>query len=1378
MNRSDITVRNTAYFVVLALLIGAIIPLTTHSGGLNFSENKMVVNDNIRQNALDIGVTDAGEAAKVYIAYEDEFINSEPHVLFKRSINGGQSFSAPLDFFPDAPVHPSANRLKTPRIAVLNDVVAIVYTDNTERVTAGLPSETMLRCAVSQNQGETFVINWVTPTSAGYPSTTIQYPDIAIDPNYNIFIVWKEKKDAEPGERIYISYSTDYGTSWSTPAKVKENQYTGTHSDYWQRWPSVAADSDHVYVAWTAEPDWREQSFFVRASTSNIPTSLSFDEVPMRLSAVYDSDHLYPQLAANDDILHIVWWDFITDDDKGLDSLYDPTGKVRDPSMQDRGGILHMYSENGGTSFSDRRVINTSTPDGWHSPPTIDIGGGGVAAVSWVDFTLDDYKKHPNVWVSTSTDGETWSVPDKVTEYRPNIDKWAQRVAVDTGGNVHMSWFILDEGTDWDIQYAKSIINQPPEPITFTSSPFVAEFAAKVFWDPNRESDFKQYKVYISNESADFDPDEDEWPVGNRYNISTYQGMNQEYFTGLTPDRDYWVKVAVEDTGGLITFVEEAMKFHTEPINLPPFWVKTVGDIHMEEDGALLGAINLTELKKNGYIQDDKFKGKDDLMFGHEFESGDPIISARISTTISGNDTYYTLDLFARPEFPNEAGEERMRLKAIDAGTDGGFNTDDDLWGWSNWFTVFIDPTNDRPYWVGFQDRISGKQINLQAGQTTMRLPEADSGATEDLQYQFTLYCLDADPGDFISYSTNRPDWINIKVDVNNDPQHRSIFTLTPTNDDVPEFNITVEASDSNGGTRNITLFIPVQNMNDDPQFLTVNGTDVTNITEYWFTIVEEESVSFKVTATDLDAGDRLILTASPSPDNLDIQKDTVFPNTWTVSYESTKEDSGKEIEFTLNVEDKDYASDQFRIVIDVKNAPDPPYFIGEKITLEYIYDKEDQNEWGGGGGENIRAEWGEEVEFRAHAADPDQDPLNFTWTVRDISEPARFVRKYYGESFRIAFMPTNGDLQLLREKFRINVTISDGRFAPIKFQIEEFIWKDDDNDNDGMPDIREFYFFGGLGHPGDEDFDNDTYSNMEEIGFGVERAPSEFGSDPEVDPNAVPDPTNPESYPGRVNPPVVENGEKEDEEGLETWHIIVIVGAVVIILALIIGVVLVFRISKQREREDDEAAEKFIKEQEKRQKELEGMYGKKMKVGEIVGPDQSTLSDLKIDLGGQVYHDDGRTEKIKKRSDEQKDGPKWESAGSGPVFEDKAPGIELGESLKLETVPGDDEEPDHSEIDEGKLEESMADILDSAEKYKEEEMVKAGGNVLVGAVPMEEQIRQMKGEQGAGGPRLPPPGQEPPQQGDGVPGQRPPQMQGPQGLPPARPAPPREDNG
>jgi hypothetical protein len=104
---------------------------------------------------------------------------------------------------------------------------------------------------------------------------------------------------------------------------------------------------------------------------------------------------------------------------------------------------------------------------------------------------------------------------------------------------------------------------------------------------------------------------------------------------------------------------------------------------------------------------------------------------------------------------------------------------------------------------------------------------------------------------------------------------------------------------------------------------------------------------------------------------------------------------------------------------------------------------------------------------------------------------------------------------------------------------------------------------------------------------------------------------------------------------------------------------------------------------------------------------------------------------------------------------------MELGESLHLETIghEADTGEMDHSNLSETEVASSMDEILNASSNYDAKLMGKAGGNIQVGAMTLE-QIQQQKAHAGFG-PRNAPPGMDAPQQTAMPPGPNPP------GLPP-----------
>jgi hypothetical protein len=320
------------------------------------------------------------------------------------------------------------------------------------------------------------------------------------------------------------------------------------------------------------------------------------------------------------------------------------------------------------------------------------------------------------------------------------------------------------------------------------------------------------------------------------------------------------------------------------------------------------------------------------------------------------------------------------------------------------------------------------------------------------------------------------------------------------------------------------------------------------------------------------------------------------------------------------------------------------------------------------------------------------------------------------------------------------------------------------------MPDRRELHFWNNLDHEPNVDEDNDGYTNIQEIGFQVPLYDEEKRSPYSIKANEV-NPVDGQVYPGHPRPDIPIDEDTSENEGLfdkiPLWLFITLAAVVFVIVAIAAGIVVVLRISKKKDEEEDADLERRVEEMDRRQKELAGLYGVQ-KAGDAVGPDQSTLDDLTLDLGGQIYHEEGKKSLVSagdekpggKVEDKKPTGPAWES-GTGPVFEDSAPGLEFGESMEVDTMEIDPEvtEIEAEEVDEGALAESMDSLMEAAEEFDEEAVKDAGGgNVLVGAVPMEEQVKQMQGGQGLPpGPRVPPPGQAPPAPQEIPPGQKPP---------------------
>jgi hypothetical protein len=326
---------------------------------------------------------------------------------------------------------------------------------------------------------------------------------------------------------------------------------------------------------------------------------------------------------------------------------------------------------------------------------------------------------------------------------------------------------------------------------------------------------------------------------------------------------------------------------------------------------------------------------------------------------------------------------------------------------------------------------------------------------------------------------------------------------------------------------------------------------------------------------------------------------------------------------------------------VKVKDNQNPPQWISGKdgIEVKYIYDlidpneKKDVNKFGGA---KIQAEWNEAVLFKGNAFDIDGDDLLYSWFILDLN--GTLIATYSGLEVEHSFSPSLKNLTS-EEKFKIILNVTDGNFPGIETTRELFIRPDIDNDNDGMIDSLEMLYFGSLGIADpDSDPDGDGIPTGIEIG---------------VDTQLISDPTKPPVVPSSTN-------STGTSKSLPIW--IPVTGSIIVVIVLIvlIGMVVVLKYSKMKEREEENDIEKRVKDMERRQREISSLYGVQ-KAGEVFGPDQTTLDDLKLDLGGQVYHEEGSVSSLgiksgKLRGEKDETGPGWETA-PGPLFDDKAPG-------------------------------------------------------------------------------------------------------------------------
>ncbi|WP_144394703.1 putative Ig domain-containing protein [Pleionea sediminis] len=185
----------------------------------------------------------------------------------------------------------------------------------------------------------------------------------------------------------------------------------------------------------------------------------------------------------------------------------------------------------------------------------------------------------------------------------------------------------------------------------------------------------------------------------------------------------------------------------------------------------------------------------------------------------------------------------------------------------------------------------------------------AVTSATEDAAYSYTFTASDVDVGDTLTLSApTLPTWLSFNTGT-------GALTGTPTNDEVGDHNVTLRVND---GTVDVdeSFTITVGNTNDDP---VVTSTAVTAATE-------DTAYSYTFTASDVDVGDTLTLSAPTLPSWLSFNT-----GTGALTGTPTNAEVGDH-NVTLRVNDGTVDVDQ-SFTITVSNTNDSPTITSTAVT-------------------------------------------------------------------------------------------------------------------------------------------------------------------------------------------------------------------------------------------------------------------------------------------------------------------------------------------------------------------------------------------------------------------------------------------------------------
>jgi hypothetical protein len=268
------------------------------------------------------------------------------------------------------------------------------------------------------------------------PSFSVYQPDIALDADDNVYVVWHDYRAwvddyayTSPID-VYMDKSTDGGATWGTDVLVSTNS-TGSYPWHFQPYIAIDANSGNVYVSFT---DY--DRYYPVGDYGDVSFSRSIDG-----GAAFQ-----PRIRVDDtpDSLLVVQ-EFSS---VAVDAV---SGDVFVAFEDGRGSGTDIYaapSTDSGVTFSANVRVNVDTTS-IQEQPTVTVDHSGGVFVAWLDWRDDpDPTSAPflnHVMVGRSTDaGATFSPGVQVTDVYMDADygyDFPPRLAADNGGGIHVVWF-------------------------------------------------------------------------------------------------------------------------------------------------------------------------------------------------------------------------------------------------------------------------------------------------------------------------------------------------------------------------------------------------------------------------------------------------------------------------------------------------------------------------------------------------------------------------------------------------------------------------------------------------------------------------------------------------------------------------------------------------------------------------------------------------------------------------------------------------------------------------------------------------------------------------------------------------------------------------
>jgi hypothetical protein len=274
-------------------------------GGKTFSKN-VLVNDSttftytvfIHNKYMAVDNSGGANDGNIYIAWEDlrndPFMNRDYDIYFARSTDGGNTFGTNIRIGNDTGTYPQVR----PSMVVDNTgTIYTVWTDLQDTKNPNSP-DLNLYFSKSTNGGITFSNN-IRVDDGG--KSMAEGPAIAVNETGVIYVAWHDTRNVNAD--IYVSKSTNGGTSFGTSTRVTDTSFATNNR---LSFPSIITSGSNVYVTWG---DNQSGNWDIRmAYSTNGGTTWS---TPIKVNDdIGSSEQYYPDIAIDkNNTIYVAWQD-------------------------------------------------------------------------------------------------------------------------------------------------------------------------------------------------------------------------------------------------------------------------------------------------------------------------------------------------------------------------------------------------------------------------------------------------------------------------------------------------------------------------------------------------------------------------------------------------------------------------------------------------------------------------------------------------------------------------------------------------------------------------------------------------------------------------------------------------------------------------------------------------------------------------------------------------------------------------------------------------------------------------------------------------------------------------------------------------------------